>query len=310
MPNTRLRSLFRLVRNPVLLAAINGAILSALLFLRTSDTYETQLYRMIVRHSIDGAGTQRDSVLRLLHATHALVSVRQNLLDPRQGEMRGLKARFMMSADNQFTGSDACGAYSVVLARLLQETNTPTRIAQMRCDKQWGCHIFVEAKVDGRWAALDPSYDLAFERPDGRLASAAEVGRDWASYKAQVPSNYEMRYAYEGVRYTNWGKIPVIMPVVRWIAKHAGVANVDEVSVRTHVIAVYRTYMYLLLIPYLLVLVWTVASIREAWQARGSRVLPAPSRRLPTQQDVELARGVVTGPQRQRSPSRQHATIE
>ncbi len=62
---------------------------------------------------------------------------------------------------------------------------------------------------------LDPSYDLVFRKPDGNFASFSDVNSNWNWYKNQPPKDYNTDYKYEEVRYTNWNKIPLIMPTLK-----------------------------------------------------------------------------------------------
>jgi hypothetical protein len=115
------------------------------------------------------------------------------------------------------TTNGACGSYSYILSRLLKELNVPNRIAQMKVDGLYGGHILVEAKTSKGWVVMDGLYDLYFKKADGTLASFNDVQNNWDYYKTQVPANYDFRYNYGGVRYTNWNKIPVLMPAIKSI---------------------------------------------------------------------------------------------
>jgi hypothetical protein len=93
----------------------------------------------------------------------------------------------------------------------MQTAGYEIRIAQMVCDGFPGCHVVVEAKLAHGWVVGDPLYDLTFRRPtDGRLASFAEVKADWNLYRLQAPNDYDPSYDYDGVRYTNWDRIPYV----------------------------------------------------------------------------------------------------
>jgi hypothetical protein len=251
------RGFFR-VHELTALVALHVAFLVTLGFLRISDSFENRIFERIVARATFGARSQRDSVLALLAATNSLVYARSNLLAPLPGERPGFKETFLQSADQYLLGSDACGSYALVLARLLQQVDRPVRVGQMRCDGRWGCHIFVEAKVDNQWAALDASYGLSFTRPDGRLASAKDVSSDWPYYSKQVPATYDLEYAYQGFRYTNWTKIPIVMPVAYRTLKWLGVPGVDELSIRTMLLGLYQSYSRILLVPYFVIVLVTI----------------------------------------------------
>ena len=44
-----------------------------------------------------------------------------------------------------------------------------------------------------------------------------DVKNNWSYYKNQLPPGYDMTYRYEDVRYSNWTKIPVILPAIKKI---------------------------------------------------------------------------------------------
>jgi hypothetical protein len=101
---------------------------------------------------------------------------------------------------------------------------------------QRGCHATIEAYADGKWIAVDPLYNVVFP------VSAAEVGRNWDTYKALTPPGYDMKYKYAGVRYTNWTKIPVIMPAIKTVLDFVAPEFASTFSVRRYVLNVYRVY--------------------------------------------------------------------
>jgi hypothetical protein len=153
--------------------------------------------------------------------------------------------------------NQACGAYAGTLARLLRVHGYDVRIAQMLDapgDAGEALHILVEVEIDGRWVVLDPSYGLAFRRPDGALASFADVQADWPSYAAQVPPGYDPRYRYAGVRYTNWGKVPVLLPAFREVLRLFLGDRVDTLSVRVYLLDGARVAGVLALVASALVL--------------------------------------------------------
>jgi hypothetical protein len=106
-----------------------------------------------------------------------------------------------------------CGGYSTALARTLQLAGYEARLVQVYAQGTWGAHISVEARAAGRWVLLDPLFDLSFRRPDGGLASAADLQRDWPSYARQLPRTYDRSVKYEAFRYTDWDRWP--LPLVR-----------------------------------------------------------------------------------------------
>ena len=135
-------------------------------------------------------------------------------------------------------GRGACGSHAHVLGRLLDRAGIDFRGVQMYCadSNTWGCHTTIEAYADGKWIAVDPLYNVVFP------VSAAEVGRNWDTYKALAPQGYDMKYKYAGVRYTNSTKIPVIMPAIKTVLDFAAPEFASTFSVRRYVLNVYRVY--------------------------------------------------------------------
>ena len=233
-----------------ILAFLHGVMLMALFVLSAMSNYEDDLYDHLLGQFTDPAMSQQDTVLSLLHTTHALLEPRHDLFEGRS--YANIRDKLFRSADVQLNDAKwSCGSYTHVLARLLQRADFEVRLAQMKCGNVWGCHIILEAKVDGRFVSLDALYDLAFTRPDGRLASFKEVGRDWSVYRKQVPTNYELVYAYEDVRYTNWGKIPLLMPAAKQVFKIFLGPRIETVSVRSWTLNLYQTYWAILFAAYL-----------------------------------------------------------
>jgi len=232
-----------------ILAFMHGAILAAILILSMLSNFEDQLYDNLLASAIDADMSEQEIALSLLHVTH-------RLLEPRYQQFQ--QSRYNSVLDQVFRSSDTqlidanreCGSYTHVLGRLLQRAGFEIRIAQMKCGNSWGCHILLEAKVDGRFVSLDALYDLAFFKPNGQLASFSEVGQDWDRYRDQTPSNYVKLYAYEGVRYTNWNKVPILMPALKQLMRVLLGDKVETLSLRSWVLNVYKTYMVILLLLY------------------------------------------------------------
>ena len=160
----------------------------------------------------------------------------------------------------------------MALCRSLQMAGLRTRFAQMKVGKVWGGHIVIETEVGpGRWAVLDALYDLSFKRPDGRLASFQDVHNDWPYYAAQVPPGYAPSCCYQDVRYTNWTKIPVVMPLAHaifvWIR---GAESVNTFSLRTYFVNLFRVYQWVTMSLYLLFLGGHVL-IRRSHRGRAAR---------------------------------------
>jgi hypothetical protein len=93
---------------------------------------------------------------------------------------------------------------------------------------------------------------LYFRKPDGNLASFRDVQQNWNFYKQQLPPDYIHEYSYSDVRYTNWDKIPVLLPAVRGISNLTiGKEATNQLSLRVFFIRKYRILYYLALSLYL-----------------------------------------------------------
>jgi len=238
------------------LAFAHGVLLTAAFIMFLMSNYEDQLYDRLLQEFTQPEMSQQDIVLKLLSDTHYLLKPRQKLFAG--GEFNNVRDKFLRSSDIQLIDAHGdCGSYSHVLARLLQRAGLDVRLAQMKCGTQWGCHILIEANVDGRFVSLDALYNLAFFRPDGRLASIDEIGRNWGDYKSQTPEGYPSFYAYEDVRYTNWEKIPVLMPAAKGVLALLLGGDIETLSIRSWVLNVYKAYMHIILFGYALLAIFS-----------------------------------------------------
>jgi hypothetical protein len=105
--------------------------------------------------------------------------------------------------------------------------------------------------VRQRWVVLDPTFNLCFVRPDGALASFADVQKDWSYYSRQVPAGYNPTYRYEDVRYSNWTKIPVIFPALRSLLNLViGPERTNDFSIRILFLNSFSICLYIVLAIY------------------------------------------------------------
>lgn len=245
----------RIVKNKVfLLVFLNGFLLALLVYFYTEDNYEKQLFKALselVRKNTTSGNT--DSLLvQSLHLTYNLEQSRQNIF--KGTEISSIKSEVIRPVTfDLMTGVGACGSYSFVLARLLNELNIETRFAQMKVGNDYGGHIIIEAFSNGRWVVMDASYDMMFKKSDGSFANFKEVHDNWEVFKLQVPANYDMSYNYAAVRYTNWNKIPVVLPALKKvIAVTKGQQAADEFSLRNLVIRKFNLLFKITFVIYLL----------------------------------------------------------
>lgn len=240
------------------LAALHGALLSAIVFCHLHADYEAAVYRDLVRDNVPSGISREEQALSMLNLAHHLVTPRLRYF--RREATPTVFGTFFRSADVQLVdGIGACGSYTHVLARLLDQRDFDYRVVQMQCAKSATCHIMLEARVDGNWAALDALYNLHFRRPDGALASFAEVGVDWRYYRRQTPPHYDDRYRYLDAVYTNWDKIPVVMPAIKAaLDALLGEERADRISVRAQVLDMWRTYEFLLIGAYVVLVALSI----------------------------------------------------
>jgi hypothetical protein len=237
---------------------VNGFLLASLFYFYIEDSYEDQLFRAMAQY-VKGKsakqGSSEDALLQeSVHVTHYLGQGRAAIFN--SYAISALKPLLIHPVTyDLMTVNGACGSYAYILSSLLNRLNIPNRIAQMKVNGKYGGHILVEAKTAKGWVVLDGSYDVYFKKPDGSLASFADVGKNWDYYKNQVPADYDNSYRYEGVRYTNWEKIPVLMPLVKNISYlFIGKERTEGFSFRSlflrkfHVLFLIVGVLYLLLV--------------------------------------------------------------
>jgi hypothetical protein len=236
---------------------ICGFFLGLILYFYTEDQYEKELFGALANNIKAQAGNQfhnESVVLSANHLVHALEQDRQAAFSGMR--LNGFKARYLQPITyDLMTGKGACGSNSRVLARLLIEMDYPVRIAQMKVNNNYGGHIVVEANVKGKWVVLDPLYDLSFRKTNGEMASFNEVGKDWANFKNQLPEGYNPAYNYQGVRYTNWDKVPVLLPALyKTLTVVKGQQWADQVSLRVIILRKFRFFLILSIAGFALLL--------------------------------------------------------
>lgn len=116
----------------------------------------------------------------------------------------------------------------------------------MKAYGRFRAHNIIEAYTDTSWVVLDPKFGTYFVKPLSEgLASFNDVKDNWNYYKKQLPSGYNNSYMYADVRYTNWDKIPIILPVFKkMLTVFLGKERSDQVSLRVHFLRVYDLYFF------------------------------------------------------------------
>jgi hypothetical protein len=243
----------RVFLNRYSLFVINGFLLSATLLLYMQDLYEYGIIRALASnvHKEYSKYDSEDSILLGSLRLTRFLEERRNVIFEHE-EIKENYAEFLRPVSyDLMTANGSCGSYSMVLGSILHELGYNVRFAQMKVGETWGGHIIIEAQTAKGWVVLDPSFTLYFKRPDGTLANFADVHANWNYYKQQVPADYINDYVYADVRYTNWAKIPVIMPGLRAISNlFIGKQATEELSIRVYFIRKFRILYYIGLLLY------------------------------------------------------------
>ena len=264
----------RIFRNLYFLTFLNGFLMATLFYFSMEASYEKELFKAIqlnINGKVSAEQTGDSLVVKVMHATHDLLSNRAIVFGNQT--IDGIKADLHPASLDLMTAKGACGSYSVVLSRVLENYNIPIRIAQMYAKKRFAAHNVVEAYTKNGWIVLDPLFDLYFVKPDGKsLASYNDVQHDWDYYSQQLPSNYNRAYKYEDVRYSNWTKIPLILPAAKRILDLVlGKEKADTLSVRTFFLKTYDLYFYLVLIIYIPIFWFTLRKLIQ------TKIFPQPN---------------------------------
>ena len=261
-------------RNLYFLTFLNGFLLATLFYFKMEANYEQELFKAIqsnIDTKINLSDNQDSIVVKVMQACHALLTDRLSVF--RNQNMDGFKVDYVHpSSIDLMTGQGACGSYSIVLARTLENYDYPVRIAQMKAHGKFAAHNVVEAKTTNGWAVLDPLFDVYFIKPNSGLASFADVQGNWDYYKKQLPSNYDFNYRYEDVRYSNWGKIPLILPAAKKVLDFVlGKEKADAISLRVYFLKMYDFYFMLTLILYIPVFILTLRKLIK------TKIFPQPN---------------------------------
>lgn len=265
---TLIRTLFR---NLYFLMFLNGFLLAILLCFKIQASYENGLFASIkssINERIDADDNADSIAVKSMNVCHFILKPRAATFNDNTTASMGPEAGiFRSSAVDLMTADGACGSYSQVLARIIETYHYPVRIAQMKAHGYYGAHNVVEVFTGGRWAVLDPTFNLVFVRPDSRLADFQDVHSDWNYYSKQVPAGYDMNYKYEDVRYTNWTKIPVLMPAMKKaLTLVLGADRVNSFSLRAHFM---NTYVVCFNIVLILEIGLLLATIKRTFKTRS-----------------------------------------
>jgi hypothetical protein len=252
---------FNFIRNRVFLFTfLNGFMLALLVYFYTEDNYESQIFNALAEQvkQTSKSTDERDILLASVQLTHNLEKFRYSVFGNK--EIHALKSEIVRPVTfDLMTGSGACGSYSYVLGRLLEELQFEVRFAQMKVGNNYGGHIVIEVKTEKGWAVLDPSYNLHFDKSEGEFASFNDVKNNWNLYRQQLPVDYDLSYNYAGVRYTNWEKVPVVMPMVKKVfSLFKGKEATEELSLRAYFIKKFNVLLKFTLVLYVVITMFLI----------------------------------------------------
>jgi len=257
----------RFLGNLYFLTFLNGFLLASLFYFKMEANYENELFQAIrsdINSKIRPAESEDSLIVKVMHVCHNLLIDRGSVFEGKQ--FRGFKSNLLdPTSVDLMTGKGACGSFSVVLARILQGYHFPVRIAQMKSNGIFAAHNIVETKTSYGWVVLDPLYNVYFVNPSNKLAGFEEIKNNWAYYKPQLPPGYDMNYRYEDVRYSNWTKIPVVMPAIKKILDLTiGKAEADTISLRIYFLRIFNIVFYVNLIIFVIVFFYTIIKLIRA----------------------------------------------
>ena len=257
----------RVFGNLYFLTFLNGFLLASLFYFKMEANYERELFRAIhtdISSKIKATESQDSVIVQVMHACHNLMMNRGSVFQGK--DFQGFKSEILEPTSfDLMTAEGACGSFSMVLARLLQGFKYEVRVAQMKSNGIYAAHNIVEAKTDHGWVVLDPLYDLYYVNPSKKLASFEDLRDDWSYYKVQLPANYDTNYRYEDVRYSNWTKIPVVMPAVKKLLDATlGKKEADGISFRVYFLRKYDICFNVCLILFVVVFSFTLVRLIKA----------------------------------------------
>jgi hypothetical protein len=257
----------RIFGNLYFLTFLNGFLLASLFYFKMEANYEKELFQAIhtdINTKLKQSDPEDSLVAKVMHACHNLLVNRGSVFEGKQFD--GIKTDLIdPTSFDLMTANGACGSFSMVLARILQGFKYQVRIAQMKSYGVYAAHNIVEAKTLHGWVVLDPLFDLYFVNEYKQLASFQDLRNNWAYYKPQVPPGYDMNLRFEDVRYSNWTKIPVIMPAVKKILDLTlGKQKADTISLRIYFLRKYNLCFDIFLIFFVLVFSYTLIKFIKA----------------------------------------------
>jgi hypothetical protein len=258
-----LKKINKIIIHPIFIGFLHGIFIAAFLYLGMEYVYSNRIYEEIVSRATTPEMTQEEKAISIMNAVHDLLEPRTEFFGGRGNISFGpLKA--LNASRTVLTFGGACGDYTHVLGRALRTAGIKINIIQMKVGDLFGGHIVIEALVENRWIILDPLYNLYFKNPNGNLATFSEISGNWQYFQNQTPYNYDPEYAYEGMRRTNWTKIPLVLPAVKKILDWTvGPETRKEISLRAYALNVWLAYAIILSLIYAIFILYTIKIFKK-----------------------------------------------
>jgi hypothetical protein len=212
---------------------------------------DDKIFDQIIEKSINKGMTDEKKLTTLLNVTH-------NFLKDKKGFYQ-ISSKGKINPNNlilkSINGDGDCGVYSKILSRLLIRAGIKVRLGQMKCDNIWACHIIVEAKINNKWIIADPTYNVIFKNRNNQMTEFNEIKNNFEYFRSQVPSNYNLEYDYDDMRYTNWEKMPIItVSAAKIISFLKPNTKYHDISLKIYLLNIYKVYLVGLIIIYCLLI--------------------------------------------------------
>lgn len=239
-----------------------GVVSTILVLSAIQVQYESRLIAAFDSERLNEVAEPRTQALLLMDQVHSLLRPRLDIF--KEDALGAKQTLFFNTFSFQFnTALGACGAYSHVLTRVLLANGITARLGQMECELGRACHIFVEAYLDGRWVYLDPTFNLAFPTSDKRLATFAELQERYSRYQQILPEEFPVEYTFTDVHYTNWEKIPVVLPAIHAVIKSLLGEQARTISLRMWVLDFSKVLLVLSSIGWIALLSLLIFALRQ-----------------------------------------------
>jgi hypothetical protein len=244
--------------NTFLLVIVNILILGAIFFKFVDYRYEDAIYRSLVTANWV-KNDQEQTFKNLLNLTHTIQTDRREYINELYG-MNPFKSRWMRSGDIQLLDANgSCGNFSHVLAELCLHADMDVRIVQLKHQGLFGGHNIVEVLVNNKWVAADGLWKMYFINSDSTLASLEDIRANLDFFAKQIPTDYPYMNAYLEYHYTNWDKIPFLMPAIyNGLKLILGEKRTNEISLRVYFLNLHKAHFYFLWILYPPILIFTL----------------------------------------------------